>query len=139
MKSEQKRIRWILGALQLFVALGAIPVGIMFLLDPTGGMIGMDPSMLSTGPFSTFLIPGLALLFVNGFGSLVGAIATFRGHRYAPEIAMALGLFLVAWITIQFLIIGFSWLQVLYAVIGFAELGLGWRLYQELSASARPA
>ncbi len=138
MKTQQKRVSRVLGALQIFVALGAIPVGMMFVLNPAGNTIGMDPSMLSTGPFSTFLIPGLVLLLVNGVGSLVGAVATFRGHRYAPELAMGLGLFLVVWIAIQFLIVGFSWLQVLYAIVGLLELGLGWRLRQDQSVATRP-
>ena len=90
----------------------------------------MDTSLLGNGPFTTFLVPGLVLLLVNGVGSLMGAIASFRGARLAPELAMGLGLFMVAWIVVQFLIVGFSWLQVLFFAAGLLEFALGWRLRQ---------
>ena len=74
-------------------------------------------------------MPGIVLLVVNGFGSLVGAAVSFTRHRRAGEIAMALGLFLVVWIMVQvYWFSGFHWLHVLYLGLGLFELVLGWLL-----------
>lgn len=53
-------------------------------MDPTGGGMGMDASVLAGSPFPDFLIPGMVLLAVNGLGSLVGALASFAGCA-APD------------------------------------------------------
>ena len=115
-----------LGALQAFIGLGALAGGYGLVSDPSGNTLGLPMSFLEGSPFSDFLIPGLFLLVVNGFGSLIGAGFSFTRRRYAQEIAIVLGAILVSWIVIQVIIISsFHWMHVLYFILGVVELGIG--------------
>jgi len=115
-----------LGALQLCIGLGAVAGGLGLALEPSGSNLGIPLELLKRSPFSTFLIPGIVLLVVNGLGNLVGAAASLKRHRYAGEIAIALGIFLVAWILLQvYWFSGFHFLHVLYLVLGLLEFVLG--------------
>jgi hypothetical protein len=68
---------------------------------------------------------------VNGLGSLAGGLASFLRYRYAGEIAMGLGAFLMLWIVAQVGWIGLGhWPQSLYFGFGAVELALGWLLRQ---------
>lgn len=119
-------MRIALGMLQLFIALGAIPAGLMFVMDPSGASLGFPLSMLSGSIFPNYLIPGLFLLLINGIGSLMGGIFTLIKNHYAWLIAIALGAILVAWIVIQVSIIqAIHWLHWLYFALGFLEIVLG--------------
>ena len=130
---KNKRLVIGLGALQVFIGLGAVGGGLGLILDPSGSNLGIPLELLKGTPFSSFLVPGIVLLAVNGFGSLIGASATFKRHRRAGEIAMALGFFLVAWILIQiYWFSSFHWLHVLYLGLGLLELALGWLLRKAL-------
>ena len=85
--------------------------------------------MLEKSPFSSYLIPGIVLLTVNGFGSLLGAAASFKRQPYVGEVAMALGVFLVTWIVLQvYWSTGIHWLHALYFGLGMWEFILGWSL-----------
>ena len=118
-----------LGVLQMLIGLGAVGGGLALVLEPSGSNIGIPLEVLKSSPFSTFLMPGIVLLIVNGFGSLVGATASFTRYWCAGEIAIALGLFLVAWIMLQvYWFAAFHWLHALYLCIGLLELILGWLL-----------
>lgn len=130
MTSSKKTLRIVLGVLQIFVGIGAIPAGLSMLLDPTGASLGMSLDALAGSPFPSYFVPGLFLLVVNGVGSLVGAALTFTRHRRASLVAIGLGAFLVAWLIVQVLALGppIHWLQAMYFVLGVAELVLGWRL-----------
>lgn len=119
----------VLGALQVLIGLGAVAGGLGLALDPSGANLGIPVELLENTPFSSYLIPGIVLLTVNGFGSLLGAAATIIRSRYAGEIAMALGVFLVAWITLQvYWFAGVHWLHALYFGLGLLEFVLGWSL-----------
>ena len=122
-----------LGILQLIIGLGAVGGGLVLILDPSGSNLGIPVELLKSTPFSTYLVPGIVLLVVNGLGSLVGAAASFTRHRFAGETAMALGVFLVAWILLQvYWFSGFHWLHALYLGLGLLESVLGWLLREAL-------
>ena len=122
-----------LGVLQVFIGLGAVGGGLGLVLEPSGANFGIPQEALKSSPFSTYLVPGIVLLMVNGLGSLVGAAASFTRYRYASETAMALGVFLVAWIILQvYWIAAFHWLHALYLGLGLLELVLGWLLRKAL-------
>ncbi len=122
-----------LGALQVFIGLGAVGGGLGLVLDPSGANLGIPLELLESTPFSTYLIPGIVLLMVNGLGSLVGALVSFTRHRHAGGVAMALGVFLVAWIIVQvYWFASWHWLHILYLSLGLLELILGWSLRRAL-------
>jgi hypothetical protein len=124
-RSNRRRLATGLGILQMFIGIGAVPAGIAMISDPSGHGLGMSLEMLVNSPFADFLIPGVFLLVVNGIGSLLGGIASFKRHRYAGEIAAALGTFLMVWIAAQVWWMGVHWLHMLYFVLGLVELTLG--------------
>lgn len=116
----------ILGLLQATIALGALAGGFLLVEDPTGDALGLPLSLLDGSMFTDYLIPGLFLFLVNGFGSMLGAILSFTKNRYAGEAAAALGAILVAWIVIQLSIIhSIHLLHILYFGLGIVELVLG--------------
>lgn len=114
-----------LGVLQVFIGIGAVAGGLSLILDPSGESLGTPIQLLERTPFVTFLVPGIVLFAVNGLGSLVGAVASFAKHRYAGEMALALGVFLVAWIAVQVYWMEIHWLHVLYLGLGILEAALG--------------
>lgn len=127
-----KRKAVILGIVQSFVAIGAIPAGLMMVLKPEMG-VGMSTEILSGSPFEDFLIPGLFLLIVNGVFNVLGAVLSFAGSRYSGILGLILGIVLILWICIQVYFIGLShFLQPLYLVVGILEAYFGYRLRKSL-------
>jgi hypothetical protein len=128
-----------MGALQIFIGIGGVPAGLIFILDPSGSGIGFSPELLEGTPFSNYLLPAIFLFAVNGVATLVGGLLSFFRHRYAGEVAVALGVLLIAWIVIQVAMIGLvHWLQPLYFGLGVVELVLGvlvWKNTDRQSAS----
>ena len=79
----------------------AIPVGVMFLTDPTGAALGLPRGWIEGTPFGSYFIPGLYLLAANGFGMLVLAGLIGRHHWAAPWLSAILGVGLIIWILVQ--------------------------------------
>ena len=124
-----KTYRIILGSLQLFIAIGAIPAALGFLADPSGKGMGTSTAMLAHSPFTTFLIPGLFLLVVNGLGNVLGSVLSFMNNRMAGKAGLLLGVVLCLWMLFQVYWIGLtSFLQPCFFVVGVTELFLGWKL-----------
>jgi hypothetical protein len=96
---------WLAVALELFTALGAIPVGLMFLGDPSGKGVGMVQGWIERTVFGSYFVPGLYLLFVNGFGMLALAALSVRRHWIAPWLTGTLGVGLIAWILVEILVL----------------------------------
>ncbi len=132
------RARKWLGILQLLIGIGAVPAGLGLVMDPSGAGLRFDPEWLAGTPFSSFLIPGLVLMIVNGFGSLAGSVASLLGWRRAGDVGLALGIFLTLWIILQVYWIGLiSWLQPTYFFLGLAECALSISVLSSLSARRR--
>ncbi len=121
-----------LGVLQALIGIGAVAGGLSMVLDPSGASLGTPIELLDKTPFATFLVPGIVLLTVNGLGSFAGAVASFARHRYAGEVALALGLFLIAWIAVQVYWMAPHWLHALYFALGILEVALGWSVRKNL-------
>lgn len=121
-------LRWPLLGVALFLALGAIPAGVAFVLRPDGALVGMPPAVLAGTPFPDFLLPGLVLALVVGGSTLAAAVLLSLGSRRAPGAAVAAGAITLSWISAQLGLIGYvSPLQPLVAVLGLALLGVAWR------------
>jgi hypothetical protein len=110
--------------LEVFTAVLAIPVGLMFLSDPSGSAMGLPKGWIEATVFGSYVIPGLYLLFMNGVGMLVVAGLTVVRHPMAPWLTGVLGTGLVIWILVQVVVMPeVMWLQGLFLVIGVV-LGL---------------
>ena len=116
---------WLAVALELFTALGAIPVGLMLLTDTTGASVGFPKGWIEATIFGTYLLPGLYLLLVNGIGMLVLAGLTIQRHRWAPWLTGVLGAGLVIWIAVQLVVMPeVSFLQAMFGTIGIVLVGV---------------
>ncbi|OFX63087.1 MAG: hypothetical protein A2066_03520 [Bacteroidetes bacterium GWB2_41_8] len=116
----------ILGCIQIFIALGAIPAGYGYISDTSGVNMGTSIELLKNSPLTSFLIPGLFLMIVHGLGNLAGAILSFRKNTFAGKTALVLGIILCIWIIIQVYWIGLSsFMQPLFLFIGMIEASLG--------------
>jgi hypothetical protein len=116
---ERPAYAWLAIALELFTAVLAIPVGLIFLSDPTGAAMGLPQGWIEATPFGSYVIPGLYLLLMNGFGMLVLAGLTVMRHWTAPWLTGVLGTGLVIWILVQVAVMPeVMWLQALFLVVG---------------------
>lgn len=116
---------WLAVVLELFTALGAIPVGLMLLTDTTGASVGFPKGWIEATIFGTYLLPGLYLLLVNGIGMLVLAGLTIQRHRWAPWLTGVLGAGLVIWIAVQLVVMPeVSFLQAMFGAIGVVLVGV---------------
>lgn len=95
------------------------------------------PEYLDGSVFKDYTIPGLFLTFVIGGGGLFVAWRLAHQQRYARESAVASGLVLMTWITIQLGVIGFHWLQIPYYLLGLASVALATLHYREPSPHPR--
>lgn len=129
-----KKYFMILGSLQAFTAIGAIPAGIGYLLDTTGKGMGVTTEILANSPLNSFLLPGLFLLIVNGLAHIAGAWLSFSRNRYAGHAGLTLGVVLTIWIIIQVAWIGLShFLQPLFLVIGLINIFLSWKIIRSMA------
>ncbi|MFN8240761.1 MAG: hypothetical protein U0X39_08430 [Bacteroidales bacterium] len=118
-----KKIFYSLGAVQVFIAIGAIPAATLFLIDTSGRLMGTTTEMLADSPFRTYLIPALYLLVINGLGNATGAFLSFAKRKQAGLAGFFLGGSMVFWIGFQVAWIGLtSFLQPLFFVTGLVEL-----------------
>jgi hypothetical protein len=98
---DRPRYVWLAVALEVLTAIGAIPVGIMFIGDPSGRALQLPQGWIEATPFGTYLIPGLYLLAFNGLGMLALAGLTVRRHWIAPWLTGTLGVGLIIWILVE--------------------------------------
>jgi len=117
-------------ALELIVGVLALFGGIALVVEPSGGVLGFDTTMLH-GIFQSFRWPGVALI---GMGLLHFAAAwtELRGWLWDHVLSAAAGVALILWISVQVVIIGFhDWTQPVFFLLGNALLYMAtemWRL-----------
>lgn len=126
---ERPRYVWIAVVLEVFTALGAVPVGVMFLSDPSGAVVQLPSGWIEATVFRTYFVPGLYLLLVNGIGMLVLAGLSVRRHWIAPWGTGALGVGLIIWILVEIVVMPATMvLTWLFLAIGLALgfIALSW-------------
>jgi len=129
MNQKSKILRTGLLLIQLFNGISGVVGGFLLIKDPSGTGLGMPLSWLDGTPFSSYLVPGVVLLVINGLGNLGGSLVTLMKYRHAGRIAAFFGAAMMIWIISQVSWIGYqSGLQPLYFVTGLAQsiLGLWW-------------
>jgi hypothetical protein len=117
-------------ALEIFLGLGALFGGGALILAPDGHLLAMPVTLLAGSPFTTFLVPGIILFTLIGVAPLMAAAITLRQQALAPLAAVAVGLALIGWITVEMVVLAglgsLAW--ALYLVLGasIAAIGVGW-------------
>jgi hypothetical protein len=118
-------IRHLLGGLLAFGALNAFAGGYYGL----AGAEGVPTEWLEGSPFRDYHIPSLILFTVVGGALLFAATAVFSRLRIARRAALAAGVIVLGWITVQVAIIGYvTWMQPATATGGLLILVLAWLL-----------
>ena len=119
---QRPKVVWLLIVSLVFLGLGGLYGGFSMLADPSGHLLQVN-EILPYLPVSSFVLPGLFLVFVMGLSPMVLACALFtRSHwRWAERIArgsgyhwawsgtLILGAVLMVWLLVQGLLIGFGW------------------------------
>ncbi len=112
-----------LGALELFVGIGALVGGGALALVPDGDVLRMPVSILEGSPFGTFFLPGLLLFFAVGSVNTLAGFLTLGGHPLRRWVAMGAALILMAWILAEVALLGYlHWAQPLYFGLGLLML-----------------
>src|SRR6478609_755398 len=107
--------------LEILLSIGALSGGLALTVAPRGEIMPLPLSALAGSPFDTYLVPGLILFGVLGFGPLVAAGLAWLRHPLAPTAAFVVGVGLLIWVAVEVVIIGYSNeppLQAVYAILG---------------------
>ncbi|MDB5241022.1 MAG: hypothetical protein JWP57_1647 [Spirosoma sp.] len=120
-----------------FLGLGAIGGGGVFIISPSGKLIGMPLSLLDKSPFTDFMIPGIILFIVLGLipCGLVVALLKRPVSKWAdrfnffPDMYWAwtgsiyVAFALIIWIQIQMVFLqAVDWLHTVYMFLAIAIL-----------------
>jgi hypothetical protein len=137
MKSARPVLLWLLIFFMLLLSIGGFYGGIVFLLDPSGVLMQMDPGILPHLPVPDYTLPGLFLLMVMGLAPailLYGLLyrpdwkwtkpfVSWSGKHWSWTGTFYLGLVLALWLVAEGWLIGFSApVQFVTAFIGLAIL-----------------
>ncbi|MFD1900849.1 hypothetical protein [Enterococcus termitis] len=115
----------------LLIGLGGISGGVMALSSSARASVGINETMLIHSPFTTFLIPGLFLLFIIGCGNLLVGLLGFKHFSTFSYYECLIGLILVMWIFIQCLMLwSIVALHVIFFFLGILQFTSGILLIQ---------
>lgn len=111
-----------------FVAVTAVAGGGALVLGSLNSALGtvlVPPGdYLAGSPFSTYLLPGFALIVLVAVPHVWAFLALLRRSAHAKLLSAAAGFACLIWIFIQMIYIPFSPLQAVYFVLGLLEVGL---------------
>ena len=124
---------WLIAGLAVLIAAASAFGGIRLI----HGGLGMPAGYLTATPFSSWALPGLALLISVAVPQLAAAVLIAAGHRWALPASYLAGAALVAWILVQLLVMQrYFFLQPVIAILGIAELALA-RVWQRAGSAGR--
>lgn len=93
--------RILLIILLFLTSLNALIAGLLFIIEPSGKLMGMTVDYIQNSPFQSFLIPGIVLLLFNGILNLLAGIAVIQKKSYSAIFCIIQGVILAGWIIIQ--------------------------------------
>lgn len=130
--------RFALITLDLFLAVTAVGGGIALLF----GLMAPGVELLQGSPFSSYTIPGLALLAVGVCAGVAAALVLMRQWLGAP-VSAAVGLMIIIFEVVEVLTIGSDPgvarnLQILYFVWGLAMVAVGSSLWLSQRIASAP-
>ena len=124
---------WLMAGLATVIAAASLFGGIRLIHDG----LGMPAGYLTATPFSSWELPGLALLAGVAVPQLAVAVLIAARHRLAIAASQLAGAALVAWILVQLLVMQrYFFLQPVIAVLGIVELTLA-RAWQRAGSAGR--
>jgi hypothetical protein len=106
-------------AIHLFTGVGALAGGYACIADPYNPL-GAPASMLDGSPFSSFLIPGLVLFILFGFGNLIQLLFIRKNVWWKSLGEGVLGGGMILWIVIQVAIID----SIVFLHFAFLTIGI---------------
>jgi hypothetical protein len=116
--------------LEVFLGLGALFGGGAFILAPDGHLLGMPVSLLAGSPFSSYLVPGIVLFTFVGVAPLLAAAMTLRRQPIAPIAAIAVGLTLIGWVSVEMVVLAglgsLAWALYLVLGVSISLFGVAW-------------
>jgi hypothetical protein len=113
---------------EAFVALSAFAAGAMFMVEPSGRLMGMTAETLARSPFGSYLVPGIVLFVVVGGTLATAAWAEMRRWPRAGWLSVVAGVVLAGWIAVQVAMIGLGHpMQPSLLVVGVVIAWWGWR------------
>jgi hypothetical protein len=113
---------------EAFVAVSAFAAGAMFVLEPSGRLMGMTEATLARSPFRSYLVPGIVLFTVVGGTQALAAWAEIRRWPRAGWLSVTAGAVLAGWIAVQVAMIGLGHpMQPSLFVVGGVIASMGWR------------
>jgi MYXO-CTERM domain-containing protein len=122
---------WVLAGMLLVVGAAGVFGGISLVRDG----FGMPLSWLHQTPFTTWALPGIALLIGVAVPQLTALGLLVSGHRWALAGGYLAGIGLVAWIAVQMLVLHrYFFMQPVIATAGAVEMLLAW-LWQRAAAA----
>jgi len=118
--------RRVLLTAQIFVGITSVFGGAALVLgdviDFSGTALAIPVDYLEGSPFTSFLVPGLALAIVVGGTHLVAFVMLARRMRWAMIACAVAGFGMLVWVFVQMVFIPFSPLQAVYFGLGLLEL-----------------
>lgn len=117
----------------LFIGIGAAAGASAMLIDPTGGLMGMDAMLpyFKVLPFADvlfrdFVFSGIALLIVNGITNLTAAVLLFAKKKLGVILGGIFGVTLMLWICIQFYMFPPNFMSTAYFIFGLLQAVTGY-------------
>lgn len=125
---------YLLLLLHFILGTGAFYGGWHLITDPIG--FGMKPEWLAASPFSSYLIPGVVLLLVNGVfpmlilwglffkpgSNVFNRLNIYADRHWAWTYSLFSGIMLIGWINVQMTMVPFFWLQPVFLAVGLLIL-----------------
>ncbi len=118
----RRATRALLATLEGFIAIGAVYGGYNLIADAEG--FGVEDSWLDGTPFPSYTVPGVFLIVAIGGGMLAAAATTLIAGKWAALAALVMGVILIAFVTIETMLIGYQGFQQtrLLAMVGVPAL-----------------
>lgn len=117
----------------IFIGIGAVAGSSVMLIDPSGGMMGMDAMLpyfqklpFAEIVFQDFVFSGISLLIVNGISNLTAAALLIANKRIGAVLGGVFGITLMLWICIQFYMFPLNFMSTAYFIFGFIQAITGY-------------
>lgn len=117
----------------IFIGIGAVAGSSAMLIDPSGGLMGMDAMLpyfqklpFAEIVFQDFVFSGISLLIVNGISNLTAAGLLIANKRIGAVLGGVFGITLMLWICIQFYMFPLNFMSTAFFIFGFVQAITGY-------------